>query len=230
MPMNEINRARYLQAMGIDSYVSRQQLPGAALTRRLVLVPNAAVSVPGKALSEQGHAVTEMPTPQMPTLDQARDKPVPKSTPKIVQKPVSPAVRFSLAAVFSGGIAWVESLDGRPLAKEQVQLVRGMARAVHGEVGSPRVAQLDWPIHNNPQLDQGLEAAKAGVAAFLLRHIEEQKCRALVVMGENSRSLLPSALLGDISRVDTLSTVEMLQNPDCKKQVWADLQSIVLQA
>ncbi|MEP5569951.1 MAG: hypothetical protein ABJN62_19075 [Halioglobus sp.] len=227
--MNEINRARYLQAMGIDSYVSRHQLAGAAPTRRLALVSNTPTPAVSETLSNQAASVAGVP-PQMPTLELARDKPAPKSTPKNSQKPPSTAVRFSLAAVFSGGIAWVESLDGRPLAKEQVQLVRGMARAVHGEVGSPRIAQLDWPIHNNPQLDQGEEAAKAGVAAFLLRHIEEQKCRALVVMGSNSGGLLPAALLGDISRVDTLSTVEMLENPDCKKQVWADLQSIVLQA
>lgn len=226
MPMNEIKRTLYLQAMGIDSYVSRHQLPGAAPIRRLALVhPNPAPSA-REAPSELEQPAAQAQQPQRPSLDRTRDKPAAK----VVQQPVSAAVRFSLVAVFSGGIAWVESLDDRPLAREQVQLIRGMARAVHGEVGNPSIAQLDWPIHNNPQLDQGEEAAKAGVAAFLLRHIDEQKCRALVVMGANSSALVPSAPLGDINRLETLSTVEMLENPHCKKQVWADLQPIVLRA
>ena len=230
MPMNEIKRTLYLQAMGIDSYVSRHQLPGAAPIRRLALVHRNPAPTARKAPSDLEQPSAQAQQPQRPSLDLARDKPALKTAAKVVEKPVSAAVRFSLVAVFSGGIAWVESLDDRPLAKAQVQLIRGMARAVHGEVGNPRVAQLDWPIHNNPQLDQGEEAAKAGVAAFLLRHIEEQKCRALVVMGANSVALVPSAPLGDINRLETLSTVEMLENPGCKKQVWADLQSLVLRA
>jgi hypothetical protein len=105
-----------------------------------------------------------------------------------------------------------------------------MTRAVCGEAGSPRIAQLDWPIHNNPQLDQGEEAAKAGVAAFLLRHIEEQKCRALVILGADCGALVPSTPLSGINRVETCSTVQMLEEPGCKQQVWADLQPIVLRA
>jgi hypothetical protein len=37
--VNEIQRLAYLEAMGIDSYISRQQLPAAAPTRRLRLLP-----------------------------------------------------------------------------------------------------------------------------------------------------------------------------------------------
>ena len=34
--MNELRRMAYLNALGVDCYVSRTQLPGAAVTRRLV--------------------------------------------------------------------------------------------------------------------------------------------------------------------------------------------------
>ena len=36
--MNELRRMAYLDALGIDSYVSRTQLPGAAVTRRLAIL------------------------------------------------------------------------------------------------------------------------------------------------------------------------------------------------
>ena len=36
--MNELRRMAYLDALGVDSYVSRVQLPGAAATRRLAIV------------------------------------------------------------------------------------------------------------------------------------------------------------------------------------------------
>lgn len=222
--MNEIDRMRYLQAMGVDSYVSRQQLPGAAPTRRLALVHTAQLP------AASNEPLAQAQVPEMPQVGRVAARSAPKSQPVAAAKPVSPAVRFNLVAVFSGGIAWVESLDGRPLATEQVQLIKGMARAVHGEASNPRVAQFDWPITNNPQLDQGVEAAKAGVSAFLQRHIEEQKCRALVILGANCTALVPTAQLSGINHVATCSTLEMLEKPDSKKQVWADLQSLVLRA
>ena len=224
--MNEIDRMRYLQAMGVDSYVSRQQLPGAAPTRRLALVRSAQLP----AASNESLPQAQAQAPEMPRVDRVAAKSASKPQPVAASKPVSPAVRFNLVAVFTGGIAWVESLDDRPLATEQVQLIRGMARAVHGEAGNPRVAQFDWPITNNPQLDQGEEAAKAGVSAFLQRHIEEQKCRALVILGASCAALVPTAQLGGISHVTTCSTLEMFEKPGSKKQAWADLQSIVLRA
>ena len=44
--MNELKRRAYLDALGIDTYVSRGQLGGAAPTRRLAIVP--AVSPVGR--------------------------------------------------------------------------------------------------------------------------------------------------------------------------------------
>ena len=43
--MNELRRMAYLDALGIDSYVSRSQLPGAALTRRLAIASACAATV-----------------------------------------------------------------------------------------------------------------------------------------------------------------------------------------
>jgi len=224
--MNEIDRLRYLQAMGVDAYVSRGQLAGALPSQRLVLVP---VITP-EAKQQEPAPSASRPEP-MPGLDVGGANPAPAASSRPPRsKIIAPTVRFSLAAVFAGGIGWVESLAGRPLAREQVQLIQGMARAVRGKADTPKVAQFDWPIHNNPQLDQGEAAARAGVLAFLLRHIEEQKCRGLVVLGEDAATYVDADGLGDLSRVCTLSTLQMIEQPAGKRQVWSDLQPLVLRA
>ena len=48
----------------------------------------------------------------------------------------------------------------------------------------PEVAQFDWPIHTNQQLDLGEEAARASVAGFVDRRLGEHGCRGLVLLGQ----------------------------------------------
>ncbi len=127
--------------------------------------------------------------------------------------------------IICGDVAWVEALD-YPLAREQVQLIQAMARAVGAMQAKPKVAQFDWPMHNNPQLDQGEAAARASLAAYLDRHLSEASCRALVSLGETGTKLTPVEVLSAYSCVATRSTREMLESPACKRQVWADLQVI----
>ena len=95
--MNELNRMRYLQAMGIDAYVSRAQLPGAAPTRRLALVARQA---PATAVPPAPEPTKTAPA-QMPQLDiPERKRPEPDvQAPAVRPVPSSPAVRFSLAAI-----------------------------------------------------------------------------------------------------------------------------------
>jgi hypothetical protein len=231
--MNEPRRLTYLQALGIDSYVSRVQLPGAAPTRRLAMVrPARAAEVRAEntvdGVPEQRQLRADIALPARPAgrQDDAQTTPLAALSPRTR----TPTVRANLVAVFAGGVAWLESLQGRPLATEQLKLVQAMARAVHGEAATPKVAQFDWPMHSNHQLDQGIAAARAAAAAFLRRHIDEQKCRAVVLLGQGGAEFVDLAQLGDIACVTTLSTVEMLEAPAAKRRVWSDLQAIVLRA
>ncbi len=229
--MNEPQRLRYLHALGIDSYVSRRQLPGAAKTRRLALVRAETAAVAEQGLPPSPVA-SQRPRVELPKRQPRADSPAPVVAPQpSAPRPATNAsLRFSVAAMFAGGIAWVETLEGSPLAREQVRLVQAMARAVHGEAEMPKVAHFDWPMHNNHQLDQGIEAARAALAAFLQRHIEEQHCRGLVLLGANGRDYLGERGLEGFATLTTLSTHEMLRDPARKRQVWADLQQIVLRA
>ncbi len=131
------------------------------------------------------------------------------------------------SAITAGGCIWVEELAQAALAREQVQLVHAMARAVSGDAAAPKVQQFDWPLHNNHQLDQGDDAARAAVAGFLQRQIDQQHCRGLVLLGSGSPRRVALDMLGDVSVVNTLDTLSLLADPQLKKQAWRDLQPIV---
>ena len=78
--MHELSRLAYLDAMGIDHYLSRSQLPGAAPTQRLAVVagPAQAQDVPPHPPSDRG--VTVGNVEQMPKL--GKEKPRPRVEPR----------------------------------------------------------------------------------------------------------------------------------------------------
>ena len=238
--MNELRRMAYLDALGIDAYVSRTQLPGAAFTRRLAIVaarPQAAPPVSNDAPAPVGVPAPAVPpdtraypgATRLPQIDTPPHTPVPAKAPVQQQASVS---RFSLAAIVAGGWLWLEDLAGLPLATEQVRLVQAMAQAlgVRGAgadnaasgLDRPEVAQFDWPIHTNQQLDIGAEAARASVAAFVGRKLEQRHCRGLVLLGQACTARVPLEQVGVLT-VTTTSSADILANPEVKRQVWRDL-------
>ena len=234
--MNELRRMAYLDAMGIDSYVSRGQLPGAAVTRRLAILRSQATvpitTTPEAEFAPQAGAI------QMPRVDGASRKAHTKAPAKPVAAPdavgTAAVPRFSLAAIVSGDWLWLEDLDGRPLAREQVQLIQGMSRALARIVPpaadrnqrQPIVAQFDWPIHNNQQLDQGEEAARAGAAGFIGRKLEQHPCRGLILLGAHTRERIMTDTFGQLPVGSAPDTASMLSDPTLKKQAWAALLSL----
>lgn len=238
LEQRELNRRRYLDAMGIATYVSRRQLAGAAPTRRLAMaVPEPLLAPPA---SPAGHAPpgSQEAAPPLSALVGKAAKPLES------QSPAGPAtqdgspgrsrpatgLRFSLAVIFTGGVAWLEDLGGRPLATEQVQLVQAMARALGPGEGKPDTMQFDWPPHRNSQLDIGPDAARAALAGYLGRQLDQRRCRGLVLLGEGQLAQLAPDSLADVTVVRTRSTLAMLADSSVKRQVWRDLQPLVLRA
>ncbi len=246
--MNELRRMAYLNALGVDCYVSRTQLPGAAVTRRLAIVGTsgrapAAQAQVGSAVKGAVKAASPMPREGIIRPDFGVD--TRKSTTAVVPPPdvlpsSEPVPRFSLSIIAAGNWLWLEERDGMPLTTAQVQLVQAMAQALllSGASGSaipraaetvqaakPVIAQFDWPIHNNRQLDQGEDAARTGVAAFVSRKLEEHGCRGLVLLGQTCVQRVPLAEIATVT-VSTVSSADMLANPAIKAQVWRDLQPL----
>jgi hypothetical protein len=231
--MYEIRRMAYLDAMGIDAYVSRAHLPGAAVTRRLAIIPKRSTAVAGASmLAPAASPVEPAPskvTPQVPRIDSAARKPQPSSVAAATPQQQEEVSRFSLIAIVTGGWLWLEDMGGMPLAREQVQLVQAMAQTLAAADGppsgsaGPEIAQFDWPIHTNQQLDLGEEAVLASVAGFVGRKLEQQRCLGLVLLGEKCAGRVSLAQLDCARAVTTVSSAQMLQNPQLKKQAWRDL-------
>lgn len=235
--MNELRRMAYLDALGIDSYVSRTQLPGAAQTHRLAIVPlPASAALDSAGGSEQGSPLRHLRDISPPSRRAKTSEEETSSSSTHRDREASAGneqvPRFSLTAIAAGNWLWLEELAGMPLTTEQVRLIQSMAQALVqccgekdsalGAATRPEVAQFDWPIHNNRQLDQGEEAARAGVAGFVGRRLEQYGCAGLVLLGQTSAEWVPVQQLG-IFTICTASSAEMLVNPALKSQVWQDL-------
>lgn len=228
--MNEQRRLAYLETLSVDTYLPRRPLPGAAPGR---CAPDRAPT-PGPARAprppvaaredaSEGRPVSPAaagPEPSIPTVPRNADSAAPGPAP----------CRFSLVAVLAGDWLWLEDLGDRPLASAQVQLIRAMADAVgfgRGRAAAARadVSTFDWPMHNNRQLDNGEEAARSSLSAFLQRRISESACRGIVLLGVECRRWV--AAQDHTSKVVcTHSTAQMLERPELKRAVWRDLAAL----
>ena len=220
--MHELSRMAYLDALGIDSYVSRAQLPGAAATRRLaIVIAPSSQQLPAGVIPE--------PLPSRPALVAQPARPAEASVKaSAASQQGGPVPRFSLTAIVAGDWLWLEELAG-PLTTDQVRLMQSMAQALllchqspGGEVKpavQPEVAQFDWPIHTNQQLDLGEEAARASVAGFVDRRLGEHGCRGLVLLGQACVQRVPRQQIS-VETVNTMSSAEILAQPALKRQVW----------
>ena len=229
--MHELRRRAYLHTLGIDSYISRAQLSGAAPSQRLIVVrqPLAAEipvkvnpSAKGRApliAVELGAAAAEKPQNNSTTASLAQE--VPEKT-QSVSIPT-----FTVAAIACGGWLWVEELSQPEISRDQVHLVKAMVRALGLPDNNLEVSRFDWPIHRNAQLDLGEEAARASLSGFVQRKAAQEKCRGMVLLGDACQKRLDSQQLGTSRCVNTISSAQMLVSPNLKKQVWQDLQAMV---
>lgn len=219
----ELKRLAYLEAMGMDSYVSRQPLPAAAASRKLAIVVKSASARPDQLESSPAATASLIDDLQLDAVTVVESvapaqAPHAGASSDIVES-------FSIVAIFAGGWLWLEELSGVPLATEQVQLVSAMARALKLNSEKPLVAQFDWPIHTNQQLDLGPEAAISSLAGFVQRKAVEFKAGRVVVLGDACQQRLPNALDDSLQCVTTVSTRRMLSEPASKKQAWRDLSA-----
>ena len=212
---------------------SLRQAVGAAPTRRLAVVRSHA---PAAA------AITALPGPDAVTLPSLGDAGSQRAhmTSPAMPKPPAPArsmasavPRFSLAAIVAGDWLWLEDLGDAPLAREQVWLIRAMAHALRMKRTSsatappvPDIAQFDWPMHSNQQLDRGIDAAHSAVLGFLTRKCSDHRCDAIILLGDTVSDWVPrDRLPGKV--VSTAGTRQMLERPVVKRSVWSDLVSLL---
>lgn len=215
---SELRRLAYLQAMGVDSYVSRESLPAAAVSRRLRVVTEAlAPALP----------IASSPIPDIVDLDldvrrgrQAEPAQQSLAAVKGVREALEP---FTIAAIIAGGWLWLEELPRVALASDQVQLISAMVRALGLPQTQPAVAQFDWPIHTNQQFDLGADAASSGLQGFVQRQLTDFAITTVVLLGDECQQRLPTQLAIAERLLNTVSTRSMIGEPMLKRQAWRDL-------
>ena len=216
---SELRRLAYLQAMGVDSYVSRESLPAAAVSRRLRVVtqaptaalPNTSPSIPGIVDLDLDVRRGRQAEPAQP----------PVAVVKGAREPLEP---FTIAAIIAGGWLWLEELPRVALASEQVQLISAMVRALGLPQTQPAVAQFDWPIHTNQQFDLGPDAASSGLQGFVQRQLTDFAITTVVVLGNECQQRLPTKRPIAERLLHTVSTRSMIGEPMLKRQAWRALR------
>lgn len=222
-----------LQAMGLTLYVARYPLPGAAPSLPMDDDPpvvDTASLVETREPDEPGGAGRRLPADLLGTVSRGTapdHDPGPTAVPSpqadaATATPTLPAP-FTLAAVTLGGALWLEELPDAVLGRDQVALMRAICRALDWPMTEVVVNQFAWPMHRNPQFDQGAEAARAALSAFVQRQLEAGQCARLVLLGESARDRL-DGLSGEARVLAIPSTRDMLRQPLLKREAWHALR------
>lgn len=240
--LDSVKCRKYLDAMGIQTWTPRIELPGAkpslsSESTRDVVEPAAALvsqatrqdatAAAGKPVEGQGVEKNGL----SPTNDGS------KEDNEALDRP-----RFRLVSLLYPGHCMVVSdfpVDKeRYISSEQHRLLSDMLLTLgvrDSESATP--VFFEWPMQNQ-QLDQGRDGALDAVKAFLSAQIASQKLRFVLIMGDTaSRYLLPHEAelaspqgklwsLSDYAALITDSIDTMLEQPLRKREVWRHLQSL----
>lgn len=220
----EMTRRQALQAMGIEVYVSRFDLPGAAPAIRQRFTP---VATPGPEPLANAASAPHASNPDQSSTAAGRASQNSEQTPSQTSagvKPVTHAsdgVEFSVLLASAGPFLWVEQLPDGLIRQDQLALINAMARAISSEV-SIRQQQFDWPMRSNTALGTDMESAKQALQGFIKRTAREVNAKRVVVMGHCP--YLPDRIAQ--SAVIIPATLAMLQNAALKREAWKALKPL----
>ena len=229
----EIRRLAYLEALGIDGYVSRRALPGAADSRRLRLL-SAAPQPASSPIQKQPVLPQRSVSPVAELLADTNATPAPRSRQesapaRAVSTPASSAdvPVFSVAATFAGGWYWIDEITaGRSVGAEYLQLIQAICHAMRLSTDAPVQEQFNWPLGGASQLDQGTDAARAAFSGFLTGRIERFQPARVVLLGAPDSQWFEASLLPADAKTVSVSGWRMLRQPELKRQAWGELKAL----
>ena len=209
----EMARRKALEAMGIDVYVSRFDLPGAARAVRQRVESSSPSAVPDHS-SEMGARSVETATRRSKT-------PAPTPAPSAAVRERAEAVRFSMLLASAGPFLWIEQLSDGLIRQDQLALINAMARAISPQA-SIRQQQFDWPMRGGSAVASDAESAKQALQGLIQRMAREVNAKRVVVMGTCpflSERIAQSAVV-------IPSTIAMLSNASLKREAWQALKPL----
>ena len=220
----ELARRQALEAMGIDVYVSRYDMPGAApaIRQRLVQIEPAEVTTSDSpARAAKVHTASPTPPPRADSSTNTERTSTPSQSSGVSPAKSTETVTFSMLLASAGPFLWVEQLADGLLRQDQLALINAMARALSADV-SVRQQQFDWPMRGNTALSRDAESAKQALQGLIQRMAREVDAKRVVVMG--ACPFLPDRIAQ--SAVVIPATMAMLQNPALKRDAWQALKPL----
>jgi len=249
----ESRRRAYLTAMQVTSWLPRTELPFAAPSRPELLVmpeplvePVAPAPVAKTAVEPVAKPVErvkiEVPRPGAATARPV-SQPVEASeeAPVQVKAPQVPPPRFALQLLRAGRcLLLVELPTGEAFQSRDPAylLLKDMLRAA-GLPDSPQIVAepVRWPLLTRGNLDQGPEAARDFVQAFVGARVEEEPCVCLWLIGlpavrfageANAESYNRELQVEGLGSAWALPGLEsLMEEPQRKADVWQAMRRLM---
>ncbi|MGC5703591.1 energy transducer TonB [Pseudomonas sp. NFXW11] len=251
----ESRRRAYLSAMQVVSWLPRSELPFAAPSRpELLALPEPQVQAPPAPLVEAKAAVAPVAKPsERPKIEVPRPatanartatKPVAEAEEApapVVKAPVVPPPRFALQLLRAGRCLLLVELptgDAFQSRDPAYLLLKDMLRAA-GLPDSPQILAepVRWPRLARGNLDQGPEAARDFVQAFVGMRIEEEPCVCLWLIGlpavrfageADAESYTRELQVEGLGSAWALPGLELLmEQPQRKADVWQAMRRLM---
>lgn len=238
--MREPWRSHYLQALGVDVYVARGVLPGAA--------PSPVCEWDWAALAapqpEREQAPVPAPVAAVPTA--ARLAPVVEvNAPRRADTVPVPVVRAAAARPQDGAIprfalsvapsdCGILIVDEAPPAQaaraDYLRLLGNLLFALQRKNASVNLDVFMWPMIRNAQIDQGADAAREAIAAYLHKQVQSRSIHTVLLLGDTAQRWLPAAVRPQLATtcVASSSAWACLRETALKRQLWNDIRHLVV--
>lgn len=236
----EPHRSRYLRALGIEVYVPRQPLPGAAVSQPVAWEPEkitgADLSLKPAAVHVENSGGDGVSMPQTKPSLLALDVGVgvvrsPQSTraSETPKSPIAPKVevpRFALMIIrCEAGIVVVdEAPRGDQRREAYLRLLGNLLFALYRR---PVVVETDlfvWPMVKNPSVDQSEQAARESLSAYLQRQCTLINGKTLIALGSGASRWVNSDPAFHV--VAGSSLWRCLADSAAKQTLWSQLQPL----
>lgn len=245
-------RSHYLRALGVDVYVPRRILPGAAISPACewdgacLVAAEPAAPVSGDAAVAQTPVAAVVRDIATPTVVQRAPPPVPIIDERPAQRrenaapPVSNRAKDNTAAQFAlsvltcdGGVLIIDDAPARNSARtEYLRLLGNLLFALRRRAIAPTLDIFIWPMVKSPQIDQSAQAAREALDAYVQKQIQNHAAQIVLLLGDGAQRWLPETARASWPAIHavSISAWSCLSEPDLKRRLWQDLQHLAVPA
>lgn len=254
MALHELQRRAYLDAIGVDCFVPRLQLPGArpsvqcdmpvqpsgsataleAIHADQSVSASAAPSTDGRSGAADIRNLLDAETPARQAKSAAKtERPAKLGAAKVVPQ-------FSLSIVRAGQLLIVDdALDGGSDPQAYVRFLQNLLFALCSPSVALSIDSFRWPMARAraSHIDQSAAVARETLLAYLQKQLDQAQSQRLLLMGDAARLYVvgESVTSGEWLQVPplsakclvTCSASKALTDSSLKPVLWREMQPLV---